>query len=168
MIEQLLARAEADLEVATRRREIAAALAADWAYWAPLLNGATEPVQRRPAVAGPPVLAEPAAPAGEPLGCRRCGGPIPPRASGGGGRPKVFCSQRCGHAWHAKQAMQRKRAAAKVEARRTSTEIELGAEPLPDVRPEERPLRSGKYEDGWLQEQLKLPALPWEAREEAH
>jgi hypothetical protein len=163
MIDQLLARAEADLEVATRRREIAQPLAADWAYWAPLLGGATVPQDAREAVAKPPGLAEAAAAAGEPLGCQKCGGPIPPSARRSG-RPRRFCSAKCGHTWHGQQAYQRAKAA-KAEAKRVPTEIELGPEPLPDVRPEERPLHSAEYEDRWLQEQLKPPALPWEARE---
>ena len=48
-IDQLLARAEQDLEIASRRREIAAALAADWAYWSRLLNGGTAPAEAREA-----------------------------------------------------------------------------------------------------------------------
>jgi hypothetical protein len=162
MIEQLLARAEADLEIATRRRDLAAALAADWAYWAPLLNGSAEPVQRVEAVAGAGAPAEPAAAAGEPLSCRKCGGPIPPRKSGGGGYPRAFCSDKCGRSWHSQQAYQRAKAA-KAE-KREPTEIELSPEPLGDVKPEERPLHSAEYEDKWLRDQLKAPALPWEAR----
>jgi hypothetical protein len=162
MIEQLLARAEADLEIATRRRDLAAALAADWAYWAPLFNGAAEPQHAREAVAGPPVPVEPAPLAGEPLSCRKCGGPVPPRKRGGGGHPRAFCSDKCGRAWHSQQAYQRAKAA-KAE-KREPTEIELSPEPLGDVKPEERPLHSAEYEDKWLRDQLKPPALPWEAR----
>jgi hypothetical protein len=54
MIEQLLAQAEAALELATRRRELLQALAADWAYWGPLLTGAAELVEAREVVAQPP------------------------------------------------------------------------------------------------------------------
>jgi hypothetical protein len=53
MIDQLLARAEADLEVATRRREIAQTIAPDWAWWGPLFNSAVVPQDEREAVAGP-------------------------------------------------------------------------------------------------------------------
>jgi hypothetical protein len=56
MIDQLLARAEADLEVATRRREIAQTIAPDWAWWGPLFNSAVVPQDEREAVAGPPPL----------------------------------------------------------------------------------------------------------------
>jgi hypothetical protein len=154
--DQLLAQAEADLEVATRRREIAQAIAADWGWWSSALNGSGVPqdAHEETAAAAQPGQAERVQDASE---CQQCHGPIPPSARRGG-RPRKFCSQKCGNAWHAKRCLQRKRAAAK-------TEIELPPEPLPDIRPEERPLHSAEYEDRWLREQLKPPALPWEARE---
>jgi hypothetical protein len=171
--DQLLARTEADLEVATRRREIAQAIAADWGWWSSALTGTAVPQDERETVAQPTTPAEPATPVGTdrgcgPPGCRRCGEPIPPRKSGGGGRPKVFCSQRCGTAWHAKRCLQRKREAAKAAAQRVPAEIELPPDPLGDIRPEERPMQTAEYEDKWLQEQLRLPRLPWEGRPETH
>jgi hypothetical protein len=164
MIDQLLAQAERDLEIAARRREIAQAIAADWDWWRPALTGAVDPAERRETVAEPPARAEPAAPAdGSPEApqalCRQCGEPIPPRKSGGGGRPKVFCSPKCGNTWHAKQANARRKAA-KAEAKRTATELELPPEPLPDL--EARPFYTGDREDSWLAAQLRPPALPWE------
>jgi hypothetical protein len=160
MIEQLLARAEADLEIATRRRDLAAALAADWEYWECLLNGGHEAV----AATGQPAQAERAQDASA---CQQCGGPIPP-STRQGGRSRKFCSAKCGTAWHGKRAYERNKAA-KAEAKRVRTEIELGPEPLGDLKPEERPLQAPDYaEDKWLQEQLKLPALPWEQRPETH
>jgi len=168
-IDQLLAQAEAGLEQARRRHEIAQAIAEDWSYWAPLLGAPAEPAETREAVAEPPAVpAAAAAPAGDALGapqagCKQCGGPIPPRASGGG-RPKVFCSQKCGRMWQAKKAYAKKKAEAAAAARapKVPLEIDLPPEPLGDIRPEERLGHSGEYEDSWLRDQLAVPKLPWE------
>jgi hypothetical protein len=69
MIDQLLARAETDLEIATRRRDLALALAADWSYWAPLLGGAAgrEPPAQAPGTARGP-RARPSRPRGGAIG----------------------------------------------------------------------------------------------------
>jgi hypothetical protein len=37
--------------------------------------------------------------------------------------------------------------------------------PLPDLKPEQRPMRSQDYEKDWLAEQLTPPKLPWQVRE---
>jgi hypothetical protein len=152
MIDEILARAEADYERATRRRKIAQALAEDWAWWGPLLGGTAAPVEARDAVAAP-VLEPSTAPQSA---CRQCGEPIPPRTMGGGGRPKVFCSKSCGSKWHAAQHWQRKKAA----ARREANAAKLSSEPVPDW---ERPLFvPDQHEDPWLTQQLRPPPLPWE------
>jgi hypothetical protein len=162
MIDKILVRAEADYERATRRRKIAQALAEDWAWWGPLLGGTAAPVEARDAVAQPPAQGEAAAPVLEPStapqsACRQCGEPIPPRAMGGGRRPKVFCSKSCGSKWHAAQHCQRKKAA----ARREANAAKLSSEPIPDG---ERPLfvPDGEREDEWLKQQLAPPRMPWE------
>jgi hypothetical protein len=161
MIDELLARAEADYERATRRRKIAQALAEDWAWWGPLLGGTAAPEGAHDAVAQPPAQGKATAPVLEPStvpqsACRQCGEPIPPRTMGGGGRPKVFCSKSCGSKWHAAQHYQRKKAAARGEA----NAAKLSSEPVPDW---ERPLFvPDQREDPWLTQQLRPPPLPWE------
>jgi hypothetical protein len=146
MIDQLLAQAEADLEIAIKRREIAAALAADWSYWAPLLNGSQGAAQTHEATAQPPapVLAASEAP----RSCRQCSALFTPLRNGQG-QPQVYCSPACRAKYHHPQTG-RPRGRPRKEAK-------LEPEPLPDQV--ERPFSMAEAEAVWLKEQLRPPHL---------
>jgi hypothetical protein len=140
MIDQLISRAEADLERAAKRHEIAQALAADWTYWAPLLVGAGKapngaPIPVWPAV---PVLEAPEA---QQSACKQCGNPFTPNSSGKG-RPQVYCSSSCRLAHYRQQS-------------RTEPE------PLPD-QVEGRPFVMNDDEPGYVRELLRPAPMPWE------
>jgi hypothetical protein len=163
VIDELLARAEREFELARRRREMAFAIAADWAWWGPALNAATEPVDALEGIDRPTAPTEVAAPvltaATPALGaCRQCGEAIPPRSRGKGGRQKIFCSAECRTKHHSARQAQKRNGA----IRSRKIKVELGPEPVPDFNSGARPLRVPDYEAPEVAQALALQKMPWE------
>jgi hypothetical protein len=164
MLEQLLARAEADLDLARRRLEIAQALTADWSYWAPLLNGTAGPVHE--AAAAPhnsdeynrerPLPTE-AADTAPQSACRGCGGPVPPRLNYGG-RAKVYCSKPC-----RLRHIGTQQRTGRPRGRPPKAVLDLSPEPLPTLDQLARPFSMHDAELTYIKELLRPPELAVEA-----
>jgi hypothetical protein len=161
----LLAVAEADLEIALRRRELAQAIAADWPYWSTVMNGATAPVEQReapmPATAPAPVQAASEAPQS---GCLECGAPVPTR-TGSSGRQKSYCSIKCrDQAKRARLAQSRKtRKDPLLKQLQEVDQRTVTGQPEQPAAVENAPFSMHGEELAYVTELLRPPPLAWEA-----
>jgi hypothetical protein len=149
MIDQLLARTETDLAAATRRHELALALAADWSWWGEVLATCGQAI---PVRTGHDITVRSTNGSGAPQrACQQCNAMFTPATRG---KPQRFCTARC--------RLNHYRAEGKGPWR-PRTELPLDPEPLPDWV-EGRPFSMADAELTYVSELLRPPALPWETR----